>query len=330
MAVNYVILKNRFKKGTGVGAKYIKCVSNYIVDTTDMARRISGQCTVTEADIQAVLQAYETNLKMMFAQGNSVRIFNLGTLKPCFKADFDSEGNVVKDSLRLSKVQLITNHSFMNDAKGYEYRCHGEQDDYCPDYDGRVKNMMDYFSQGFEEITAREYVYINDCSKTQACDDLRQLYAEEILIRKSYGNTMVYRLNENSEKNSGKDPVDGGLESVEAPTEIDMVETLLTVDKDSVDDQKSFQQKNLNVVESKNSKEKSVITNKTDSELKTDSNRMLLSDTKWYSKQTYSGVFTERGDPDNYLKLYDGDSFIFGKNFITGNFRYGHDSMNSC
>ena len=195
MAVNYVIKTNRFKTGAGVGAKYIKCVSNYIVDTKDMARRISSQCTLTEADIQAVLQAYETNLKMMFAQGNSVRIFNLGTLKPCFKADFDSKGNVVKDSVRLSKVQLITNHTFLNDAKGYEYRCHGEADDYCPDYEGRVQNMMEYFERGFDEITAREYVYINDCSKTQACDDLHQLYKEEVLSRRSYGNTMVYRLN---------------------------------------------------------------------------------------------------------------------------------------
>ena len=195
MAVNYVIKTNRFKTGAGAGAKYIKCVSNYIVDTKDMARRISSQCTLTEADIQAVLQAYETNLKMMFAQGNSVRIFNLGTLKPCFKADFDSKGNVVKDSVRLSKVQLITNHTFLNDAKGYEYRCHGEADDYCPDYEGRVQNMMEYFNRGFDEITAREYVYINDCSKTQACDDLRQLYKEGVLKRRSYGNTMVYRLN---------------------------------------------------------------------------------------------------------------------------------------
>ena len=195
MAVNYVIKTNRFKTGAGVGAKYIKCVSNYIVDTKDMARRISSQCTLTEADIQAVLQAYETNLKMMFAQGNSVRIFNLGTLKPCFKADFDSKGNVVKDSVRLSKVQLITNHTFLNDAKGYEYRCHGEADDYCPDYEGRVQNMMEYFNRGFDEITAREYVYINDCSKTQACDDLRLLYQEGVLSRRSYGNTMVYRLN---------------------------------------------------------------------------------------------------------------------------------------
>ena len=196
MAVNYVILKNRFKKGTGVGAKYIKCISNYIVDTKDMARRISSQCTVTEADIQAVLQAYETNLKMMFAQGNSVRIFNLGTLKPCFKADFDKNGDVVKNSVRLSKVQLITNHTFLNDAKGYEYHCHGEAEDYCPDYEGRVKNMMDYFEQGFDEITAREYVYINDCSKTQACDDLRQLYEEGMLTRRCYGNMKVYRLNQ--------------------------------------------------------------------------------------------------------------------------------------
>ena len=51
MAVNYVIKTNRFKTGAGAGAKYIKCVSNYIVDTKDMARRISSQCTLTEADL---------------------------------------------------------------------------------------------------------------------------------------------------------------------------------------------------------------------------------------------------------------------------------------
>ena len=199
MAVEYVVVKNRFQKGTGVGGKYIKGVANYIVDDTEIARRISSQCSVTEADVRAVLQAYETNLKMMFSHGNSVRIFNLGTLKPCFKADFDKNGKVIKESLRMSKVQLIANRSFLNDAKGYEYRNRGETEDYCPDFEGRVKNMIDYFESGFEEITVRDYIYINDCSKSQACEDLNLLYGQEMLSRRSYGNTRVYWLNANNE-----------------------------------------------------------------------------------------------------------------------------------
>ena len=200
MAVDYIIINNRFRKGTGVGGRSVKTTANYIVDNAQMARRISTQCSVTEADIVAVLQAYETNLKMAFAEGNSVRMFNLGTLKPCFKAEFDNKGNIVKDSLRMSKVQLITAHTFINEAKGYEYRYHGEQEDYCPDFSGRVNNMLDYFAQGFTEITAREYVYINDCSKTQACDDLRMLFEEGVLSRRSYGNCKVYMLNNYDQK----------------------------------------------------------------------------------------------------------------------------------
>ena len=119
----------------------------------------------------------------------------MSKMKQRMKTDFSSRSKEVKDYVRRSKVQLNTNHTLLNDAKGYEYRCQGEADDYCPDYEGRVQNMMEYFNRGFDEITAREYVYINDCSKTQACDDLRLLYQEGVLSRRSYGNTMVYWLN---------------------------------------------------------------------------------------------------------------------------------------
>ena len=85
--------------------------------------RISEQCTLSEADIVAVFQAYETNLEMEFSRGNSVSLLNLGTITPCLTADFDAENRLLNDSLRFSKLKLTGNHSCFCRSKLYHYSC---------------------------------------------------------------------------------------------------------------------------------------------------------------------------------------------------------------
>ena len=72
MAVNYVTVKTSFKKRDNTDSKFVKVINNDCIDKHKMARTISDQCSLTEADVVAVLQAYESNLKLAFADRKSV------------------------------------------------------------------------------------------------------------------------------------------------------------------------------------------------------------------------------------------------------------------
>ena len=194
MEVKYVVLNSSFKEGSAAGSKFIRVVRNETVTNETMARIISDQCSVTEADILAVLQAYETNLKLQFSIGNSVQMFNLGTLKPCFKAKFDMNGNVVKNSVRMSKIQLIANSSFLEQSKSYRFKNMGEIKELGGTFEKRVEGLLRYFEKGNTDITSSCYSDINDCSRITANRDLKLLYDNEILSRKYFAQVPVYNL----------------------------------------------------------------------------------------------------------------------------------------
>ena len=171
--------------------KFVKIVKAETVDKYDIAERISNQCSVTVSDVVAVLQAYETNIMMSFAKGSSVEMFNLGTLKPSFKGDFDKNGKIIKTSLRLSKIRLITKHSFIDEAKGYTYKYCGEVDYNSIDFDQRVDNMISYLEQTKSYITAKEYSVQNKCTVMTANNDLKALSKEGFLISEKIGPAVI-------------------------------------------------------------------------------------------------------------------------------------------
>lgn len=51
------------------------------IDVKEISRRIEGMCTVTKADVAAVLQALESVIGTALAQGDSVRLGTLGSFR---------------------------------------------------------------------------------------------------------------------------------------------------------------------------------------------------------------------------------------------------------
>lgn len=194
MSVNYVTVKSSLKSDDATNSKYIKIIKSERINKYKVARMISDQCTLTEADVIAVLQAYETNLKMHFANGNSVELFNLGTLKPCFKADYDKDGNVIKSSLRLSKVRLITADIFIKEANRYHYKYCGNIDYGDNGFEKRAQILIDYLNNNKPYISTTEYTAIAGCSRATAKRDLELLYAGELIDRDKVGTGYVYRM----------------------------------------------------------------------------------------------------------------------------------------
>ena len=107
MAVNYLVMDSGLNSDRETNSKYLKVVNQEVCDADYMANIISDQCSVTGSDIEAVLTAFQSNLKVLFGRGSSVRLSSIGLLKPKFKAEFDNNGNLIKGRERLSKIELI-------------------------------------------------------------------------------------------------------------------------------------------------------------------------------------------------------------------------------
>ena len=193
MSVNYVAVKSPLK--TEETSKFIKVIKANCIDKYALAARISDQCSLTESDVVAVLQAYETNLKIEFSKGNNVEIFNLGTLKPCFKADFDNNGNVIKSSIRLSKLRLITKKKFINEAKGYQYKYCGEIDYNKNEIGDRAETLIKYLKEVKPYITCSEYALLNNCTTTTANRDLHLFKDSGLIYADKIGQTYIFHFN---------------------------------------------------------------------------------------------------------------------------------------
>ena len=192
MTVKYRIVKSPLKSESAKNSRFVQLVHPERVSNECMIARISEQCTLSEANIVAVFQAYETNLEMEFSRGNSVSLLNLGTITPCLTADFDAENRLLKDSLRFSKLKLTGNHSFLRRSKLYQYSCK-ESVDYSDGlFERRAARLERYFAQNKPEITSAVYVRLNGCTRSTANRDLARLVREKKIVFREYGRMRVY------------------------------------------------------------------------------------------------------------------------------------------
>lgn len=78
MAIYYDVIKRKSPKD-GTVKFYSQAKTMNYVTIEQLARRISGECTVTYSDILAVLKALEVDLPEYLLAGNSVRLGTLGS-----------------------------------------------------------------------------------------------------------------------------------------------------------------------------------------------------------------------------------------------------------
>lgn len=119
MAIYYDVIKRKSPKD-GTVKFYSQVKSMNYVTIEQLARRISGECTVTYSDILAVLKALEVDLPEYLLAGNSVRLGTLGSFHLTLassgaenKADF-STANISRVRVRFVPTKALQD----NFAKG--------------------------------------------------------------------------------------------------------------------------------------------------------------------------------------------------------------------
>lgn len=101
-SVNYSVVerKNPSKKDAPMKF-YAQAQSSGDVDTDEMARRIEKSCTVTRADVAAVLTALEDTIVEGLQKGEIVRLGNLGN----FQIGLSSKGADTAKEFSVSMIQ---------------------------------------------------------------------------------------------------------------------------------------------------------------------------------------------------------------------------------
>ena len=96
-----VIVVSKKKPGTDEKKFYMQVAPTVSITLEQVARNISGRCTVTETDCLAVLNALQTEIITAMLSGNSVRLGQVGSFRPTVSSTGEMAAkDVTVDSVR--------------------------------------------------------------------------------------------------------------------------------------------------------------------------------------------------------------------------------------
>lgn len=101
MAVQYVIYKDQRKNGNG--RWYGRAVHSQTVDVNHIAERIQHACSMTRADVKAVIDELVVVMKDELQNSNKVKLDGFGT----FWLAISSEGAVEKEDYSADYVRSV-------------------------------------------------------------------------------------------------------------------------------------------------------------------------------------------------------------------------------
>lgn len=123
MSIKYKTLPRKNPQDLAAPEKYYAAVvANGSIDFETLAEQISNQCTVTETDCLAVLNALEQNVVHELKQGRIVRLGKLGNFQVGFSSNgYDTQAEVSATSITKTRIlfrparkmrELLKNLSF--------------------------------------------------------------------------------------------------------------------------------------------------------------------------------------------------------------------------
>lgn len=106
MAINYsiVAMKNPSDPESGEVKYYPKAQANGSVDINELAEEISYATTLTDGDVLNVIRALVKRINMHIANGQIVRLENLGS----FQAQLQSDGAATEETYSTSLIRKVT------------------------------------------------------------------------------------------------------------------------------------------------------------------------------------------------------------------------------
>lgn len=123
MAISYSVTKRANPKELGEVKYYANAQSTSVYSLESMTADIEKQCTVSEADIYAVLKAAVFCIQQSLKRGESVKIDDLGT----FRVGLSSEGTLTEEEFNAShitsaRITFIASRRLKETARSFQYK----------------------------------------------------------------------------------------------------------------------------------------------------------------------------------------------------------------
>lgn len=104
LMLHYRIVERKKPGDDFAASKFYGCLVNPgIIDLDGLAKRISGNCTVTRADTLAVLSALEEQIIYALQSGMRVHLGDVG----CFRLTCQGEGTELKEDYKTSLIKKL-------------------------------------------------------------------------------------------------------------------------------------------------------------------------------------------------------------------------------
>ncbi len=165
---------------------FLRHCNNEVIDMNEICSIINGRCSVTAADVVAVMSSFKELLAQSLAHGRSLRFGEIGTLKPVYAAThpYDREMRFSSESVRLKKVVLQLNTRFKKQiAASLVIDEKQSVNRFCP-YTGEERRgrILEQLSL-HPEVVSTAFIAHNRCSKQTVLNDMRRLIDEGLVLR---------------------------------------------------------------------------------------------------------------------------------------------------
>lgn len=173
---------------------YVRIIENAGKTLPRIAKDICDKCSLTPADVQAVIWALFSEAINAFKCGERFDMGPFGSLFLTLTSDPITTGYETRPpNIRVKSIQLQPSKNMAYYLKKLQYQRRKEYETQTLSHDKRIANILNHLEQAAYLKTEQIYA-MNHCSKSTASRDLKGLIADNRIIKKQIGATNIYFL----------------------------------------------------------------------------------------------------------------------------------------
>lgn len=176
------------------GRYYTRLIEKECDSFEKIKARISDRCSVTEADIEAVLWALFTDAINSFSQGKRYNLGPFGSVYYTLTSDgTTNEYRTNPKNVRIKSFYLQPSAWLQATTKGFWFRRAHVYGPGIENREQRTQNILNALETN-GSLPLNEICYLNQCSHTTAYRDMTYLLEKKQIIKRQLGCTYIYLL----------------------------------------------------------------------------------------------------------------------------------------
>ena len=194
MTTNYKLVKNlSARKSDGKVLYHARYVPEKTVRTDELTNQVRERTALSPADLKAALQVLQDLIVDSLSNGRNVELEGIGTFSVVLAHRPLEDKKVRAESIHFLDVHFRSSSKLRERLQHMLLRrVDAETPSVLTDAE-REERTLSYL-QDHPYITGREYASLNECGRTKASADLRQMLEKGKLQRKRFGGMWLYSI----------------------------------------------------------------------------------------------------------------------------------------